>query len=74
MKSLTNLDISHNAIKRIPEEFSNLVYLVELNISNNQISHLPDSFGWLINLNQCYYKVGLIFLIFFSCVSQIYNY
>uniref|UniRef100_A0A8B9ZFZ3 Leucine-rich repeat protein SHOC-2 n=1 Tax=Anas platyrhynchos TaxID=8839 RepID=A0A8B9ZFZ3_ANAPL len=50
MVCLRELDISHNAVKEMPESIGELEYLVHLIANNNDISQLPKSITSLRNL------------------------
>ncbi|XP_016984149.1 leucine-rich repeat-containing protein 20 isoform X2 [Drosophila rhopaloa] len=39
---ITDLNLSHNKLSRLPEEFTNLIALTKLNISNNSFIVLPQ--------------------------------
>lgn len=48
---MTDLNLSSNCFKEIPDSISNIVHLRRLNLSNNHISELPSSFCDLSNLH-----------------------
>merc|ERR1712137_1136960 len=50
MGNLTNLDISHNDIKTLPDELQKCTKLTHFNFSFNKIAAIPDSYGALVNM------------------------
>merc|ERR1711937_209847 len=50
--NLTNLDISHNDIKTLPDELQKCTKLTHFNFSFNKIAAIPDSYGALVNMQE----------------------
>jgi small GTP-binding protein len=49
---LQQLDLSHNQLRELPPEISQLSHLRQLDLSTNQLSELPPEIGQLINLER----------------------
>ena len=46
----THLDLSHNLLTWLPEDFGQLTHVTHLDLSKNQVTELPEYFGQLKNL------------------------
>lgn len=45
LKTLQELDVSHNLLQKLPEETGGLSELVKLDLSHNKLKQLPESMG-----------------------------
>ena len=52
MKSLTSLDISHNLLTHLPDNFGNLTRLTELNVSYNRLMDVPTALPSLLRMRE----------------------
>nr|VZI14342.1 unnamed protein product [Spirometra erinaceieuropaei] len=50
LRQLCTLDVSHNHLEHLPEDFKTWTSLVELNLATNQLTKLPDDIEHLTNL------------------------
>lgn len=57
MKKLTKLNLSHNKLKTLPDDFCELTALQVVNLSHNELVTVSEKLGDLVMLQQLVIKL-----------------